>query len=97
MFDSKTGMPVNCCECEKCVRTIVALLIIGKLDQFPTFSKRRYPLGAYRNPNNLRVIDDHHLVDMTGLARRYDKSDWVEILDQAREKRREKESEERLD
>jgi hypothetical protein len=37
-FDEKTGLPINCCECEKCVRTMVALMIIGKLDQFPTFS-----------------------------------------------------------
>lgn len=92
MFDPQSGMPVNCCECEKCVRTMVALLIMDKLDQFPTFSKRRYPLAAYRNPNNLRVIDDHHLVDMTELAGRYGKPDWVEILGEARAKRRDMET-----
>lgn len=94
-FDEHTGMPVNCCECEKCVRTIAALLIIDKLEEFPTFSKRRYPLAAYRNPNNLRAIDDHHLVDMTELAERHGKADWVEILGEAREKRRELEMKQR--
>jgi hypothetical protein len=93
LFDSNTGMPVNCCECEKCVRTMAALLILGKLDQFPTFAKRRYPLEAYRNPNNLRAIDDHHLVDMTEMAERHGKADWVEILREARARRRDMERE----
>jgi hypothetical protein len=87
-FDQQTGMPVNCCECEKCIRTMVAMIIIGKLDKFPTFSNRRFPLRAYRNPNNLRAIDDHHLKDMSDLAGRHGKNDWVVILDAAREKRR---------
>ena len=60
-FDKQTRMPINCCECEKCVRTMVALIIIGKLDQFPTFSKRRAPLTSYRNPDILRAIDDQSL------------------------------------
>jgi len=88
-FDQQTGMPANCCECEKCVRTMVTLIIIGKLDKFPTFSNRRPPLTAYRNPNLLRAIDDHHLKDMTDLALRHDQNDWVAILNTARDKRRE--------
>jgi hypothetical protein len=87
-FDQQNGMPINCCECEKCIRTMVALIIIGKLDKFPTFSNRRHPLTAYRNPDTLRAIDDHHLKDMTELARRYGLKDWVEILDTARFRRR---------
>ena len=92
-FDEQTGMPLNCCECEKCVRTLVTLIIIGKLDIFPTFSKRRPPLTAYRNPRTLCGIDDHHLKDMTDLANRHDKNDWAEILDTARQMRRELEIE----
>ena len=92
-FDEQTGMPLNCCECEKCVRTLVTLIIIGKLDIFPTFSKRRPPLTAYRNPRTLCGIDDHHLKDMTDLAHRHDKNDWAEILDTARQMRRELEIE----
>ncbi len=92
-FDEQTGMPLNCCECEKCVRTLVTLIIIGKLDIFPTFSKRRPPLTAYRNPRALSGIDDHHLKDMTDLANRHNKNDWAEILDTARQMRRELESE----
>lgn len=91
-FDEQTGMPLNCCECEKCVRTIVTLIIIGKLDKFPTFSNRRPPLKAYQNPRILRAIDDHHLKDMTDLARRHKQNDWVAILDTARNMRRELES-----
>jgi hypothetical protein len=87
-FDQQTGMPVNCCECEKCVRTMVTLIIIGKLYKFPTFSRRRPPISAYQNPNILCAIDDHHLKDMTELARRHGKSSWVEILKTARERRR---------
>lgn len=92
-FDKQTRMPTNCCECEKCVRTMVALIIIGKLDQFPTFSKRRAPLTSYRNPDILRAIDDHHLKDMMELARRYAQDDWLEILDTARVRRRAMEDE----
>ena len=86
-FDQQTGMPLNCCECEKCARTMVSLMIIDKLDKFSTFSKRRYPLEAYRNPSLLASIDDHHLKDMTELAHRHSKDEWVTILDAARKKR----------
>ncbi|MGD9022071.1 MAG: hypothetical protein PVF46_09760, partial [Lysobacterales bacterium] len=50
-FDPRTGMPINCCECEKCIRTMVALMIIGALDKFTVFSQRSQPLEAYRNPD----------------------------------------------
>jgi hypothetical protein len=91
-FDAKTGLPVNCCECEKCVRTMVVLMIIGKLDQFPTFAYRRRPLSDYRNPEILSSIYDEALVDMGLLAERHGRNDWVAILKTARQKRREKES-----
>ena len=83
-FDPASGMPMNCCMCEKCVRTISALIIIDKLDAFPTFGRRRYRKYAYRNPDILQVIDDHHLKDMTEMARRHEQSDWVQALEQAR-------------
>jgi hypothetical protein len=35
-----------------------------------TFSNRRPPLSTYKNPDILCAIDDHHLVDMTEMARR---------------------------
>jgi len=84
-FDPQTGTPVNCCQCEKCVRTMVTLMIIGKLEKFSTFANNRPPSEAYRNPRTLSGIDDHHLKDMTELARRYGESDWVAILETARE------------
>lgn len=87
-FDSATGTPLNCCECEKCVRTMAALMIIDRLDRFPTFARRRQPKKAYRNPDILAAIDDHHLKDMGELATRHAKPDWAAALEQAREKRR---------
>jgi hypothetical protein len=88
LFDPASGTPRNCCACEKCVRTMASLIIIDKLDDFPTFSNRRHSKKAYQNPDTLSHIDDHHLKDMTELARRHDKEDWVRALNLAREKRR---------
>jgi hypothetical protein len=88
LFDPQTGMPRNCCRCEKCIRTMVTLMIMGKLEKFATFSHRRPPLERYRNPDLLRMIDDHHLKDMSEFARRHGKDDWAAILVTARERKR---------
>ncbi|MGB7451714.1 MAG: hypothetical protein WBM36_06265 [Lysobacterales bacterium] len=87
VFDQQTGLPVNCCECEKCVRTMVVLTIIGKLDNFPTFSKRRPPLTTYQNPNLLSAIPEDFLADMVDLAHRHDQKDWGEVLETALDRR----------
>ena len=84
-FDQASDTPLNCCICEKCIRTVASLIIMDKLDEFPTFSGRRHAKRAYRDPNILRHIDDHHLVDMTELARRHNKEAWVSALEEARE------------
>lgn len=88
-FDQQTGAPANCCHCEKCFRTMVTLMIIGKLGNFSTFSKSHLPLKAYHDPNILCTIHDHLLQGMTDLAERHGRSDWVAILDAARARRRE--------
>lgn len=40
-FNDTTGFVENCCRCEKCVRTMLSLDLLGALDRFPTFP---YPL-----------------------------------------------------
>ena len=45
-FDPHSGKVVNCGECEKCVRTIVGLEIMGKLNKFTTFC-RLHPIAQY--------------------------------------------------
>jgi hypothetical protein len=67
---------------------MVTLMIMGKLENFATFSQRPAPLEAYRNPDLLRMIDDHHLKDMSEFARRHGKDDWAEILVTARKRKR---------
>ena len=87
VFDQQTGLPVNCCECEKCVRTMVVLMIIGKLDDFPTFSKRHPPPAAYQDANLLSAIPEDFLADMVDLAHRRDQKDWMVTLETALNKR----------
>jgi len=38
-FDSVTGILQNCCQCEKCLRTMVALELAGALNRFTVFPK----------------------------------------------------------
>lgn len=91
-FDRRTGLPVNCCECEKCVRTMIGLDIVGKLDQFQTFAYRRRPLSAYHDPAILSEIYAEALDDLVLLAERHDRRDWVASLNASREKQREREA-----
>ena len=44
-FNEKTGYIENCCRCEKCIRTMIALELVGALRNYITFPiplKRRY-------------------------------------------------------
>jgi hypothetical protein len=49
-------------------------------------------LKDYQDPQILSAIYDEALIDMTLLAERHDRSDWVTVLNAAREKRREQEA-----
>jgi hypothetical protein len=40
VFNGATGLIENCCRCEKCVRTLVSLDLLGALDRYPTFPHR---------------------------------------------------------
>lgn len=44
-FDPDTGILQNCCRCEKCLRTMVALELLGELGQFTAFPE---PLNRTR-------------------------------------------------
>ena len=81
-FDRHAGGVTNCGECDKCVRTVVGLMILGKLDLFSTFPVLR-PAEEYRRPEILSAMYPTVLEDLRVLAERYDKNDWVQILDQA--------------
>ena len=87
-FDPHTGSIINCGECEKCVRTLVGLIILGKLEKFTAFPRLR-PLQQYQRPEILSSILDFFLEDLANLAQRHDRDDWVSILQSARVLRRE--------
>jgi hypothetical protein len=81
-FDPQTGKVLNCGECEKCVRTIVNLLILDKLDDFSSFSGHR-AVRDYLHPEILASIPEMFLQDMTELAQRRGRKDWLNLLEQA--------------
>lgn len=81
-FDRQTGGVTNCCECDKCVRTVVGLMIIGKLEKFSTFPGLR-PAEQYRRPEILAAMYRTTLGDLRVLAQRHARKDWVQILDRA--------------
>ena len=85
-FDAETGGVTNCGKCEKCLRTIVTLLILGKLEQFPGFSERR-ELSSYQHPRSLANIHGIYLREMEALARKYYKFDWARRLEKAQQLR----------
>jgi hypothetical protein len=87
-FNPRTGSVINCGECEKCVRTLVGLIIIGKLEKFTAFPRLR-PLQQYQRPEILAAIKDFFLEDLAALAQRHDRGDWVNVLQSARQIRRE--------
>lgn len=81
-FDPETGQVLNCGECEKCIRTITALDMVGKLDAFTSLS-RRPPIDAYRQPQVLAKSTVLWLEDNLALARRQQRDDWIPVLEEA--------------
>jgi hypothetical protein len=81
-FDAETGAVTNCGKCEKCVRTIATLLILGKLEYFPGFSNR-WDLIDYQHPQLLANIPGIYLREMRALARKHYKFDWAQRLEEA--------------
>lgn len=47
-FREDTGSIMNCCRCEKCVRTMKTLEILGRLDQYTTFSRTASHLDVWK-------------------------------------------------
>lgn len=81
-FDRQTGRVTHCGECDKCVRTVVGLSILGKLDRFTTFPSLR-PAEQYRRPEILSAMYPTALRDMRVMAERHGREDWVQILGRA--------------
>ncbi|NNE05811.1 MAG: hypothetical protein HKN15_08835 [Xanthomonadales bacterium] len=86
-FDAQTGAAINCGQCEKCVRTIVSLHIMGKPDSFTTFPYRP-PLGELRDVRLLARTPIMFLNDLIDLARRKQESAWEELLSTALRRRK---------
>lgn len=84
LFDRGSGMVLNCGTCEKCVRTVVMLDIMGRLDDFPTFAGHRH-LSVYQPAELLAHIPPLFLDDLLALAERRGHKDWAQRLTAARE------------
>lgn len=82
-FDPQSGNVINCGECEKCVRTIASLLILDKLGRFESFAGHR-PVSDYQRPEVLASIQDMYISDMSALAQKHGRSDWIYLLERAR-------------
>ena len=80
-FDETHGTVVNCCRCEKCVRTIVTLDILGMTKEFRSFPLQ-FPMAAYMQPQALAASKSVFLRDNLRLARREGRQDWVQSLEQ---------------
>lgn len=78
-FAADNGDVLNCCRCEKCFRTIVALDIIGQLGNFPTF-RQRVDIRAYKDPRVLLKIPELFLRDLIVEAQRHRRDDWLQPL-----------------
>ena len=81
-FDVDSGAVINCGKCEKCIRTIISLDILGRLDEFPTFPNRP-PMRILLDARALARIPTIFLKDMLDLAERWERSPWVTSLSKA--------------
>ena len=82
IFVADTGEVLNCGDCEKCIRTIVMLDIIGQLGNFPTFRHRK-DISAYKDSGLLSKIPQMFLQDLIGMAKRHQRDDWLYLLKNA--------------
>lgn len=80
MFNEPRGSVVNCCRCEKCVRTIVTLDILGLREAFTSFPLG-FPMAAYKQPKVLAASKSIFLKDNLRLAEKEGRQDWVEALE----------------
>jgi len=81
-FDLESGAVINCGKCEKCIRTIISLDILGRLDDFSTFPNRP-PMRMLSDSRLLARIPIIFLKDILELAKRQQRGGWVKILEQA--------------
>ena len=81
-FDAETGAVINCGKCEKCIRTIISLDLLGCLDEFSTFPNRP-PLRMLQDSQVLARIPTIFLQDSMELAQRQRRVVWVDVLKRA--------------
>jgi hypothetical protein len=66
-FDAETGAIINCGKCEKCIRTIISLDLLGCLDEFSTFPHQP-PMRMLQDSQLLARIPTIFLQDNMELA-----------------------------
>ena len=81
-FDPESGAVINCGKCEKCIRTLISLDILGRLGEFSTFPNRP-PMQMLRDSQLLVRIPTIFLEDILELAKRQRQGGWVDILERA--------------
>ena len=82
-FDPHTGGVSNCCRCGKCLRTLVTLDLLGKVDDFPTFPVKSQDMPGLYRPEILSISHTMFLQDNLRLARRIGHQKWIDVLEQA--------------
>lgn len=70
-FNENTGQVENCCQCEKCVRTMISLELLGALSRYNTFGQplsRRQIRGLYysNEPGHALAEENLHLARTMG-------------------------------
>lgn len=86
VFAADSGRVKNCGRCEKCLRTITILDIIGQLGAVQTFSHIG-DIRAYKDPKVLMHISTSFLRDSIRAAQRHHRNDWLRLLTTALKER----------
>lgn len=81
-FDQKNNRVTNCGRCEKCIRTIVALYLLGIIDECETFSSRQ-PIEYYQSPKILAASHRIFLLSNLKQAKERGLTQWAVALEKA--------------
>ena len=82
-FEKVTGKPINCGQCEKCIRTLIVLDILDKRSEITTFPLD-VSISKFQHPESLaQHILTIFLKESLELAKLAGKEDWINSLEQA--------------
>lgn len=71
----------NCSRCEKCLRTMLVLDALGKLDECPMFDLSRYSVELAGRMECVRPTTRYYVMDVRKIAERHGRQDIVRQLD----------------